>query len=81
MISQNVVIRDSDVHPTANKIIHKPIVIGNHVWIGTNAIILKGVTLGDNVIIGAGSVVTKSFPANCIVAGNPAKIIEENVKW
>jgi len=55
---------------------HKAIIIGKHVWISFNAIILRGVSIGDNSIIGAGSVVTKDIPANCIVAGNPAKIIE-----
>ena len=52
------------------------VVIGNKVWIGTRVIVLKGVTIGDNVIIGAGSVVTKSFPSNCVIAGNPAKIVK-----
>jgi len=53
----------------------KPIIIGNNVWIGTRVIILPGVQIGDNTIIGAGAVVTKSFPANSIIGGNPAKII------
>ncbi|MGH7245867.1 MAG: acyltransferase [Candidatus Levyibacteriota bacterium] len=55
----------------------KPIKIGKYVWIGTHAIILPGVTIGDNAVIGAGTVVTKSVPANCIVVGNPAKIIRK----
>lgn len=49
--------------------------IGNNVFIGMNAIILKGVHVGNNVIIGAGSVVTKSVPDDCIVAGNPARVV------
>lgn len=49
--------------------------IGNNVFIGMNTIILKGVSVGDNVIIGAGSLVNKNIPDNCVVAGNPAKII------
>jgi len=55
----------------------RPIKIGKNCWIGANAVILPGVELGDNVIVGAGAVVTKSFPANVIVAGNPARIIKE----
>ncbi len=54
----------------------KPITIGNNVWIGGSAIVIPGVTLGDNVVVGAGSVVTKSFPANSVIAGNPAKLIK-----
>ena len=37
-----------------------------------------GVKIGNNVIIGAGSVVVKDVPDNCVVAGNPAKIIKNN---
>lgn len=49
--------------------------IGDNVYIGAESIIMNPVNIGDNVIIGAGSVVTKDIPSNCIVAGNPAKII------
>ena len=55
----------------------KEIIIGNNVWIGANCTILPGVTIGDNCIIAAGSVVTKSFQTNLMIAGNPAKIINE----
>ncbi|MFX1258420.1 MAG: acyltransferase [Promethearchaeota archaeon] len=50
--------------------------VGNDVRIGNNATILP-ITIGDNSIIGAGSVVTKDVPANCVVAGNPAKILKK----
>ena len=49
--------------------------IGNNVFIGMKTTILKGVHIGDNVIIGANSLVNKNIPDNCVVAGNPAKII------
>ena len=45
--------------------------------IGTGATILANVTIGENAIVGAGSVVTKDVPANCIVAGNPAKMLRK----
>jgi len=48
--------------------------------IGTRAIILPGVKIGDEVVVGSGSVVTKDIPSNCIVAGNPAKIIKYNIR-
>jgi len=43
--------------------------------VGSGATLLCGITIGENVLIGAGSVVTKDVPANCIVAGNPAKFL------
>lgn len=54
-------------------------VIGQRCFIGANAIVMPGIKIGDSVIIGAGSVVTKDVPSGCIVAGNPAKIIKENI--
>ncbi|WP_348920947.1 chorismate mutase [Enterococcus rotai] len=55
----------------------KPITIGDNVWLGGGVIIAPGVTLGNNVVVAAGAVVTKSFPDNCVIGGNPAKIIKE----
>lgn len=53
-------------------------IIGNNVTIFTNCVVVGGITIGDNVQIGAGSVVCKSIPANCVVVGNPARIIRRN---
>lgn len=58
---------------------HKPVIIGNNCWIGQNSRIQKGVVLGDNCIVAANAVVTKSAPANCILAGNPAKIVKTDI--
>jgi acetyltransferase-like isoleucine patch superfamily enzyme len=49
--------------------------IGNNCWIGAHAIILKDVDLGDGCVVGAGAVVTKSFPADSVIAGIPAKLL------
>jgi acetyltransferase-like isoleucine patch superfamily enzyme len=54
--------------------------IGKRCFIAVGATILPGVRIGDEVIVGAGSVVTKNVPSNVIVAGNPARIIRENIK-
>lgn len=56
-----------------------PIIIGENCWIGANVRICKGVTIGNNSIVAACSVVTKDVPANCIVAGNPAKVVKTDI--
>ena len=53
--------------------------IGKKCFIGAKSIILPGVKVGDNSIVAAGAVVTKDVPPNTIVAGNPARIIRENI--
>lgn len=85
-IGANCVLIDTDSHsldpvkrrsPLTDGGISSPITIGNDVFIGMNCIVLKGVTIGDRTIVGAGSVVTNSIPNDCVVAGNPAKIIKQ----
>ena len=49
--------------------------IGDNVFIGMRSTILKGVHIGNNVIIGANSLVNKDIPDNCVVAGNPCKVL------
>lgn len=49
--------------------------IGDNVSLGANVNIIGDITIGNNVIVGAGSVVVKDVPNNCVIAGNPAKII------
>lgn len=84
-IGANVKIIDNDFHPVDPALRLKasnqnmgvrPVVIGENVFIGTNSIILKGTKIGDNTTIGAGSVVHGEIPANCVAAGNPAKVIK-----
>jgi len=54
-------------------------VIGTHCFIGCGSIIMPNITIGNHVIVAAGSVVTKDVPDNCIVAGNPAKVIKTGI--
>lgn len=51
------------------------VTIGNNVFIGMRSTVLKGVHIGNNVIIGANSLVNHDVPDNCVVAGNPCKVI------
>lgn len=60
--------------------LHKDTYIGKRCFIGANAIIMCGVKIGDEAIVGSGAIVTKDVPSNCIVAGNPARILKEGVK-
>ena len=92
-IGGNVKILDNDFHPIdaekrvklladagggdSDLVESRPIHIGKNCFIGCNSIILKGSVLGDNCVVGAGAVVAGKFGDNCVIAGNPAKIIKK----
>ena len=60
----------SDLIPT------REIHIGKNCFLGCNSIILKGTVLGDGCVVGAGAVVSGKFEDNCVIAGNPARVIK-----
>ena len=58
------------------------VIIGDHVWVGEKVYITKNVTIPKNCILAVNSVVTKRFQeTNCVIAGNPAKVVKQNVQW
>ena len=54
-----------------------PVIIEDHVWIGSRVIILPGVSIGHHSVVGAGSVVTKDIPPNCLAVGNPVRVVRQ----
>ena len=52
--------------------------IGDNVFCGCGSCVLGPVIIGNNVKIGANAVVVKDIPDNCVVVGNPGKIIKRN---
>ena len=68
----------NDVYPRAHiwnddKIVET--IVKDGASIGANSTIIAGVTIGKHSMIGAGAVVTKDVPDNCLVVGNPAKVV------
>lgn len=88
MFSDHIELRTTDNH--AIRDIHtgkrlnyeKNIILETDVWVGMHTILLKGCEISEGCIIGAGSVVTHSHCIpHSIIAGNPAKMIKENISW
>jgi len=58
------------------------IIIGDDVWVGSNVTVLKGCRIPDGCVIASGSLVASVFEKrNCLLAGNPAKVIKDNIQW
>jgi hypothetical protein len=52
-----------------------PVIMEDHVWIGSKAIIFSGARVGSRPVIGAGSIVIRDVPARFAAAGNPARVL------
>jgi len=66
-------------HDYVNRL-NRDVYIGDNCFIGAHAIVLPGVRIGSNCIVAAASVVARDVPSGCLVAGNPARVIEQNVR-
>lgn len=82
----NVTVRDTDGHEiidsngTVNS--DKPISIGNHVWICSGSSVMKGSYIADDCVVGMNSVITKKMQQpGCLIVGQPARVVKENIHW
>lgn len=73
---ENHLTHDVDTLIRHQGVVRQGIKIGSNCWIGSKVTILDGVQIGDGCIIAAGSVVNRSFGANSVIAGVPAKLIK-----
>ena len=87
LLSWDILIMDTDEHPIYNQEgirtnPDKPILVGNHVWIGCKCTLLKGTEIPNNTVVAAGTLLTSAFSGkNQIVGGNPPTILKNNVRW
>lgn len=89
MISRGIEIRATDVHKVYDidsdvrlNSAHSDVVLGDHIWIAANVTISKNVSIADGCIVAAGAFVNKPITIpNAMVAGSPAKVIRQNVRW
>jgi putative colanic acid biosynthesis acetyltransferase WcaF len=56
-----------------------PIFVGDQAWICADAFVGPGVTVGEGAVVGARAVVVKDVESWQIVAGNPARFIQQRV--
>ncbi|MFJ5161281.1 acyltransferase [Pantoea sp. NPDC088449] len=88
MFSSNILFRACDGHTifdikngnVLNK--SKPIILGDHIWIGAETTFLKGSEIPNNTIIGTSSIITKKHTLEfTAIAGRPATIVKTGVNW
>jgi len=88
MLSSNIAFRPRDGHTiydidtgvVLNR--SRPIILGDHVWVGSDVQFLKGAEIPNNSIIGTRSVVSrKHTEEHTVIAGIPASVVKRRVGW
>ncbi len=85
MFSRNVKVMTSDGHDIVRQgqriNTARSIHIGNNVWLADGATVLKGASIGNGSIVGINSTLTKSVGHSVVAAGNPARVVQEDICW
>lgn len=68
----------NDVYPRSKEYPERFLetIVATGASLGGGSVILPGVRIGRRAMVGAGAVVTKDVPANAVVVGNPARIVD-----
>lgn len=60
----------------------KNVYVGDHVWLGREVMLLGGANIPSGCVLGARSITSHYFEEeNCIIAGNPGKVIRKDIEW
>ena len=87
LLAWDVLVMDTDEHPLFDKENErinpdKPIVVGNHVWIGCKCVLLKGAEVPNDTVLAAGTLLKSAFAGeNQVIGGNPPSILKRDVRW
>ena len=65
-----------DYHSPSMPLVSGNILIRARTWICAQAFIGPNIEIGEDCVVAARSVVVKSIQSNCVVGGNPARIIK-----
>jgi acetyltransferase-like isoleucine patch superfamily enzyme len=80
--AQEALISDAPDDPdVARYILDKPVVIDEDCWLGAHVAVAPGVRIGRGAIVGANSVVTRDVAPYQIVAGAPARPVNQRLAW
>ncbi len=56
--------------------------LGDHVWVCSNVNIIKGACIQSNCVVSCQTLIREKFQENdCIIAGNPARIVKRGIVW
>ncbi len=85
LLSWDILIMDNDYHfidyqNDNEKQTTKPIIIGNHVWIGCRSLILKGTKIANDSVVAAQSVIRGNYENANVLIGSTG-ILKKNISW
>lgn len=92
MLAFDVMITDTDhgysvigIPISEQDLVYSKTRIGERCFIGAGAKILAGTILGEQCVVGSNAVVRGKFPAFCVIAGSPARVLkrydEKSESW
>ena len=87
LLAWDILVMDTDEHPLYDMESQrinpdKPILVGDHVWIGCKCVLLKGAEVPSNTVLAAGTLLKTTFAGeHQVIGGNPPTVLKRDVRW